>query len=108
MQRIEDKIQAEIVKFLQENKIFFHSIPNEGAGGNVARLSRLISMGLRKGCADLLVLLYKRPVYIEVKAPDEGQSHLQKVFESNVEELGYEYYVVRSVKEVANILNIRY
>lgn len=106
MNRPEDKIQYTIVRWLQAEGYWFYSIPNEGSGGNVARLTRLISLGLRKGAADLVVCLYGGVgVYMEAKDPLKGrQSQEQKLFQSKMEERGFEYHLVYSVDDVKKIL----
>lgn len=109
MNRSEDKIQYQIVQWLQKEGYWFYSVPNEGAGGNVARITHLISLGMRKGAADLVVCLYNAiSIYLEVKDPLKGtQKKDQKLFQTKLEERGFEYHVVYSVDDVKGILNGR-
>lgn len=106
MNRPEDKIQYAIVQWLQAQGYWFYSVPNEGGGGNVARLSRLISLGMRKGAADLVVCLFGgKSVYLECKDPEKGrQSDAQKLFQHKMEERGFEYHLVYSLEDVQRIL----
>jgi len=100
----EAKIQAEIVKWLQSEKFWFCSIPNEAAAGNKVRQMQLVAMGLRKGAPDLLLFHRSGAICLEVKTPTGRQSDAQRRFQSRVEDLGYRYFVVRSVEDVKNVL----
>lgn len=102
---LEAIIQADIVKYLSERKIYAFSIPNEGAGASVVRTAQLISMGLRPGVADLCLWLGNgRVAYLEVKNEVGKQSEAQKRFEARCKANGYPYYVVRSVRDVQLVL----
>lgn len=107
MKHLESKIQAEIVKFLQAKKYLFASIPNEAAGKDAAiRMSKMKTLGLRSGAPDLLVFLDGgRLLCLEVKTEKGFQSPAQKHFEEKLNELKFEYYVVRSVEDVRSILD---
>lgn len=100
----EEKIQYEIVKWLQAQSIYFFSVANEAEGRSVQSMSRLKSLGLRAGVSDLVVMLPNRVVFLEVKSETGEQRHLQEVFQQRVEELGHRYFIVRSVEDVARIL----
>ena len=105
MKHDESKIQAEIVKYLQSEKIWFCSCPNEAAGKDAAiRMSQLKTLGLRSGAPDLLVFLPNRLVCLEVKSQTGTQSPAQIHFQGKLEELNFEYYVVRSVDDVKKAL----
>ena len=98
-------IQVKIVKYLQSRGIYFFSVPNEAAAENKIRQMQLVSMGLRSGVSDLIMLYPKRSLtFLEVKTQKGKQSDKQKKFESRVCEHGFKYYVVRSVEDVAEIL----
>ncbi|MGB4405570.1 MAG: hypothetical protein WBI82_01760 [Sphaerochaeta sp.] len=49
-------IQAEIVKYLGDRKVFCFSVWNEGGGASAMRTSKAITTGLKPGVADLEVL----------------------------------------------------
>ena len=101
----ESRIQYEICQYLQDNDYFFHSVPNEAPGDNKVRAMQMVAMGLRSGVADLIVWLKPGTVaYIEVKKPGEEQSKNQIKFQSRCEAHGLEYYVVRSVDDVRDIV----
>jgi hypothetical protein len=100
----ESHIQAAIVQALQIHGVYFFSVPNEGHANNARRAQMLKSMGLRSGVSDLVVVLLKKVIFIEVKTATGRQSQAQKDFERTVTELGHEYHVVRSVDEMLKIL----
>jgi hypothetical protein len=101
----EDKIQAQIVKYLRihsDRCIVFH-VPNGGTR-NIIEASKFKRIGVLAGVADLVVLLPEgRCVFLEVKGQRGQQSERQKQFEKRVKELGFDYYVVRSVDDVINL-----
>ena len=102
---MEDRIQAEIVKFLRSQGIFCHSCPNEGAGrGGAIRTAQLVTMGLFPGVGDLVVWWPKGIGYLEVKTATGRQSDRQKHFQQMCENHGIPYAVVRSVEDVKRIL----
>jgi hypothetical protein len=64
--------------------------------------------GMKVGHADFNVYLPKGKVLMfEVKTPIGKQSDHQKRFELEVKELGFEYYIVRSLEEFKNIIETR-
>lgn len=100
MKHEESKLQAEIVKLLQEKKIFFFSVPNEAGGRSKIQQMQLVSMGLRSGASDMVIVLPGKVIFMEVKTPDGKQSPAQERFEARVKELGHEYIVVRNLIDV--------
>jgi len=106
MSKSESLIQQEIVKWFRANhykKGIIFSIPNERMGGYKA-MKPLLNTGLMGGASDLIVVLPKRVLFIEVKNSKGKQSDKQKVFESQVKELEFEYHLVRSLEELKKIL----
>lgn len=101
----ESKIQVQIVKFLQEQKIWCYSVPNERKCSPQA-MGRLISMGLKKGVSDLVLWLGDKTIYLEVKKPSGVQSVAQVAFQKRCERYKRPYYVVRSVSDVKKVLKI--
>lgn len=100
----EDRIQYDIVRWLQDRKIFFFSVPNDAGGRSVQAMARAKSMGLRAGVSDLVVVLPWRVIFMEVKTDDGKPSHLQDVFRDRITELGHRYEIVRSVEDVKRVL----
>lgn len=90
----ESKFQQSIVRVLRLNKIFVFSVPNGlKVRATQARIAK--AEGLTSGCSDLIILLPKRAVFVEIKNPNgKGrQSPTQKEFEEKVKSLGFEYFV---------------
>lgn len=69
----EDHEQREVVKFLRKNKIHFFSVPNSqqmsGVNRNVAVriMGTLKALGLSPGVPDLVILMPKKLLFIEMK-----------------------------------------
>jgi hypothetical protein len=74
-------------------------VPNDSAGLSARAMMRRVSMGLRKGAADLVLVLPGNVIFLEVKKPDGTQSTDQKRFQGKIEELGHRYEIVRSLEE---------
>lgn len=70
-------------------------------------LSGAINMGMRNGVSDLIVLLPKRVVFVELKSEIGKQREKQKEFQNIVEGLGFEYYVIRSIEEFYTALDLK-
>ena len=80
------------------------SIPNERMGGYKA-MAPLLKTGLLGGASDLIVLLKGRILFVEMKDHKGTQSPKQIKFQSQVENLGYKYYLVRTLKEFKEIVD---
>lgn len=100
----ESTLQAAIIQYLQMRGIYAFSVPNEGHGGQHRRAMHMKSLGQRNGVSDLIAIMPNRVIFIEVKTPAGSQSPAQKDFQATVTSLGFEYYVVKSVDDVALIL----
>lgn len=116
--RSEARIQQEIVLYLQSVGIFVHSVPNEGAGkgrDGMMRTMQLVSMGLKKGVADLVVWWPRKEGdgagyevgYLEIKTPTGSQSQAQKAFELRCRKGGIRYDLARSVDDVKKLVEER-
>ena len=108
--KTESRIQQEIVQWFRNNYCLKHhnpkceifSVPNERS--NVKEQSRMIATGLKAGVADLIVLLPNgKTVFIECKDEKGRQSDKQISFEQSVSNLGFEYFVVRSLEDFQKI-----
>ena len=109
MNHIESKIQSEICKRLQDEGIFFHSVPNEAAGRDKIRQSLMVSMGLRKGVGDLIVWVpvSKNEIhffFFFFKSETGKQSEQQIAFENLCNYYRVPYMVVRSVEEIDELI----
>ena len=107
----EEKIQAEIVTWFTNNYCLkFHSprcaifsVPNDTT--DVRELMRKKATGLKSGVSDLIVLLPNRALFIEVKNEKGIQGEKQKDFEKQVQNLGFSYFLVRSLNDFKIVLN---
>ena len=79
------------------------SVPNERAGGYMA-MKDLLLTGLLSGVSDLIVVLEGKVIFVEVKNEKGKQSDKQKLFQSQVENLGFKYYLVRNLKYFKEII----
>ena len=57
---------------------------------------------INKGASDLIVILPKKVIFCELKVGNNKQSKEQLEFENRITELGYNYYLVRSLDEFKN------
>jgi sRNA-binding regulator protein Hfq len=110
MNKTEAKLQQELVVWFRNNFCLKHqsprcaifSIPNEAQGKSEMMYKKAI--GLLPGASDLQVLLPNRCIFVEVKTEIGKQSEKQKDFEKTVTDLGFEYYLVRSLDDFKRIL----
>ena len=106
----EAKIQQEIVIYFRnnyqrkgiDNGVIF-SVPNERMGGFMA-MKPLLLTGLLSGVSDLVVVLKGRVIFVEVKNSVGKQSDKQKRFEEQINNLGFEYYLIRTLDEFIKII----
>jgi len=76
------------------------SVPNEATYKN----NQFKSTGVRNGVSDLIILLTNKVLFIEMKDVNNTQSEQQKDFEKVVLNLGFEYYVVRSLEQFKKLI----
>lgn len=82
------------------------SVPN-GGSRNVIEASRMKEEGVTAGVADLLLLYPNREYHglcVEMKTPTGKQQPNQKLWQQNVEAVGYRYVVCRSLDEFMNVI----
>ena len=110
-EKTEAKIQSEIYCWFNNNFCLkFHnprycifSVPNDTQ--NKEETMRKLATGLKSGVSDLIVLFPDRAIFCEVKTPTGVQSETQKDFQEQVEKLGFEYILVRSLLDFQNKIN---
>jgi hypothetical protein len=103
---IEDKIQAECVKWFTNNYCLRHhtpkcvifSVPNGGLRNKIEAM-KLVTTGMKAGVSDLVVLIPGRALFVEVKTDIGRQSKEQIDFEADVVALGFQYFLIRSIDE---------
>ena len=99
----EDQLQQQIIiwfknEYQMHGKGLIFSVPN-GGKRNKLESKKLKQTGVMAGVSDLIVLLPSKCLFIELKAEKEIQSDVQKKFESKVNLLGFDYYLIRSIEE---------
>jgi len=110
--KTEARIQQEIVMWYRNNFCLKHhnprclimSIPNSNQ-----KLFR--EVGMVAGASDLMVIRDRYDIgsppiiyFIEVKTPKGRQSPKQKTFQKHIEQMGMEYYIVRSLEDFKKII----
>jgi hypothetical protein len=101
----EHTLQVNIVNLLNKNKVKFFSVPN----GLLRHIRVDITMkkeGQKAGVSDLVLLFPNaKTVFVEIKTPKGKQSDNQVEFESMVTKLGFEYYIIRSIREMELLIS---
>lgn len=107
----ESKLQQEIFQWFQNTYCLKHhnprlcifSVPNGGTRNKLEAIT-LKATGLLPGVSDLIILQPNgKTIFVEVKTEKGIQSEKQKDFETTVTNLGFEYYLVRSLDEFKQI-----
>lgn len=107
----EQQIQKEIFQYFQNKyclknqnpKCSIFAVPN-GGSRNMLEAINLKATGVVAGVADLIILMPNaKTIFVEVKTEKGIQSDKQKDFEKTVTDLGFKYYLVRSLEEFKNL-----
>lgn len=99
MKKEEHYLQVAIHKLLTYENIFHFAVPNGGLR-NIRVASALKAEGALAGVSDLILVLPKRIVFVEIKNGKEGrQSDSQKIFQNTVESLGFEYEIWKNIEQ---------
>lgn len=102
----EQQLQKQIFQYFhnkyclknQNPRCSIFSVPNGGTR-NMLEAINLKATGLVAGVSDLIVLMPNRCIFVEVKTDTGIQSDKQKDFELVVSDLGFEYFLVKSLDE---------
>ena len=97
---IESQIQHQMVQWfrLQYPKYIIAAIPN-GGHRNALEAKIMKGEGVLAGFSDLVVIAKTNVLFVEVKTKEGRQSELQKKFQADVERLGFQYSVCRSLQD---------
>lgn len=100
----EHNLQVQVINLLRNyyNLLVF-AVPN-GGSRNLFEARNLKNEGVMAGVSDLILVLNGVVIFLELKAGRNKQQESQKIFEKKVKELGHQYYVVRSLDDVMEIL----
>jgi len=107
MKHQEDNLQESIVRYfkLAYPKYLIFAVPN-GGNRNAREGARFKRQGVLAGVSDLIVVMPNRVLFIELKWGKNKQQSSQKKFQSIIESLEHEYYVVYSIDEFINLMKI--
>jgi hypothetical protein len=102
----EAKIQQECFLWFNNNVKdgFIFSVPNEGSSAKEQMYKKML--GMRAGVSDMIVLQKNRCVFIEFKSEVGNQSENQEKFQKIVEKLGFEYFLIKTLKDFTNLFAI--
>lgn len=97
---LESQIQKQMVMWfrLQYPQYIIAAIPN-GGQRNTLEAKIMKSEGVLAGFSDLIIIANNNVLFVEVKTKTGRQSEFQKVFQANVEKLGFQYSVCRSLQD---------
>ena len=99
-QHKESQIQRQMVAWfrLQYSKFIIAAVPN-GGFRNKLEASIMKAEGVLAGFSDLIIIAKRNILFVEVKTKDGKQSDLQIKFQSDVERLGFQYSICRSLED---------
>ena len=103
----EDRIQQECYLWFHNTYpelrgLLFH--PANGGSRNSREGAKFKSMGVVAGVADLLFIFNSKLFAIELKTDIGKQSLVQKKWESQVKNQGFDYYIVRNLDEFKHLI----
>lgn len=95
---LESKIQQRCVLWfrLMFPQYIIFAIPNGGSRNSI-EAANLKREGALSGVSDLIVIARKSVLFVEMKTEKGKQQETQKKFQSNVENLGHQYVICRSL-----------
>lgn len=100
----EHNLQVQVINLLRNYYgLCVFAVPN-GGSRNLFEARNLKNEGVTAGVSDLILVLNGVVVFLELKAGRNKQQETQKLFEKKVKGLGHQYYVVRSLDDVVEIL----
>ena len=104
-------IQKQIIQYLQylenQDKLFFSRVNTTGIYDSKTKAHRKLPVGVKRGFADILVIIKGQAIFLEVKRKGSYQSEFQKTFQQSVEINKACYFVVRSIEEVKAVVEAR-
>lgn len=96
-------IQKECVEWFRKtyNDYVIFSVPNEGC---YRRKQYFENLGMLSGVSDTIVILPNKVLFIEFKTLKGYQRPEQHIFENMCLELGFSYFVCRSLEQFKDII----
>ncbi len=100
----EHSFQVWAVNYLRWNGIYCFAVPN-GGKRDVKTGAFLKKEGQLAGVADLILLLPEgEAVFVELKAGNNRQQESQRLFQKNVEQLGFVYLLWNKPQDVIDFV----
>lgn len=105
-EKSEYDIQCECIEWVRHTHpgYIVFSVPNESAGQRASKYKR---SGMLPGVSDLIAVTPYGIMFIEMKNAVGRQSKPQRTFQAKVEELGYKYYLCRSLEEFKSVFDLQ-
>lgn len=107
MDQIEDKIQADCVKWFRNNFLKYRrqlfAVPNGGLRDK-RTAQKLKQTGTVPGIPDLIFVNNKKTVFLELKTKTGSTSTNQKLIHSTYKNEGFPVYIVRSIEQFQMIM----
>ena len=113
MKMLEKDVQRACIDYLDTKRVMYLRL-NSGDVFRPGAVGKMYKVkGCPKGTSDLLILhhtrehlgcSHPRPIFAEFKRPSAKQTEEQAIFERDVESLGYEYYIIRDLDELIEVL----
>lgn len=99
-QHMESKIQQAMVMWfrLQYPRYIIAAVPN-GGRRNAREAKIMKGEGVLAGFSDLIIVADRSVLFVEVKTKEGRQSEPQRKFQADVERLGFQYFVCRSLQD---------
>lgn len=103
----EDQLQQKIVidfrnRNLKNDNLIF-AIPN-GGSRNQLEAMKLKKTGTLAGVSDLIIMIPNKIIFLELKTEKGIQSDSQKLFQNKVNALGFEYCLIRNLKDYEELM----
>lgn len=97
---IEESIQTACVNWFRYTypRYIIFAVGN-GGSRNKIEAANMKKAGILAGVSDLIIIAGRAVLFVEMKTPKGKQMESQKVFQNNVERLGFEYKICHSLQE---------
>lgn len=96
---IEESIQTACVTWFRSTykSYLCFACPNGGSRNPIEAI-HMKKSGVLSGVSDLIVIADRKVLFVEMKTKTGRQSEKQRLFQSDVEHLGFEYKICRSLE----------
>lgn len=95
------------LKFMKPKRLMF-AVPNEEASGSAVKGALNKAMGVLEGVSDTVIVSEGESIYCEFKTLKGKQRASQEAFQQDVENLGHEYWLVRSLEQFKQLCDAKF